>query len=517
MKQLFSLSILLFFTALAMAQAPQAINYQGVARNAGGAPFASQQISVRLSIRTGTPEGPAEYSETRAVQTNQFGLFSVQVGSSGATNVQGNFAAINWSEGNKFLQTEISVNGQPYVNIGVTQMMSVPFSLHSKESKDLILPFSKTVNINNADVFKLRSEAQAPYSTIIAESVNGVALQASSENNIGLSGITRAKNRHAIAGTALSDSANGVHGSVHFIYKDGVGVSGDGTVNGIGVRGKSINKAGVQGFSEKNYGVYGQSKDFDAVAGSSFAMAGVSGSSVNGVGVIGLSEKGNGAIYGSAGQYTPTSQFGVMGEAFGNSTGVLAKSNSSTATALVVDGKLKITNNGSFPGEGKVLTSDALGNATWQPPVSVAFRASGLRNDADQSIPSGTAKKVLFFQQARYNIGNAYDAENSIFFVPVAGIYHLYAQVNWTGSSPHAIFSIKLLRNGTVTTIAETRSGSYTPSDVVTTPSVTTDIALQPNDAVWIEISQSNESGSARNLVAPGYSCWFTGHLLTKL
>ncbi len=143
MKQFFSLLILLLFTVAVWAQAPQAINYQGVARNASGVAYAGQQINVRLSIRTGIPDGTVEYSETRSVTTNQFGLFNVQIGSTGASVIQGNFTVINWSEGSKFLQTEISVNGQPYTNLGTTQMMSVPFSLHSNESKDLIFSFLK--------------------------------------------------------------------------------------------------------------------------------------------------------------------------------------------------------------------------------------------------------------------------------------------------------------------------------------------------------------------------------------
>jgi hypothetical protein len=516
MKQLFSFLVLLFFTTLVTAQAPQAINYQGVARNASGAPYANQQISVRLSVRTGTADGPVEYSETRSVQTNQFGLFNVQPGSTGATNVQGDFGTIKWADGSKFLQTEISVNGQPYNNIGTTQMMSVPFSLHSKESKDLVLPFFKTVTATFDHLFRIKNEAPGEQSTILAESLNGYAVNAISENNSSLVSTTKAKKRSAIIGTAMADSSIGVLGSIPASYKGGVAVSGDGGLNNNGVRGKSTNKAAVQGFSENNYGVYGESKDFNAVAGSSFNMAGVAGNSVNNIGVVGLSEQGQGAVYGGGGQFTTKTQYGVMGEAFGNSVGVLAKSNATTATALLVDGKLKIVNSG-YPSEGKVLTSDAVGNATWELPVSIAFRASSLRNDAVQAIPANSPKKVMFYQQARYNLGNAYDAENAIFFVPVGGIYQFHAQVSWESTCPNSSITIKLLRNGVVSNLAQAYAGSYSPSSVVITPSVSTEIALQANDAVWVEVSQSNESAGTRNLTALGYAAWFTGRLITRL
>lgn len=659
MKQLFSSLFLLLFAAAVWAQAPQAINYQGVARNASGVPHAGQQINVRLTIHTGTPDGTIEYSETRPVTTNQFGLFNVQIGSTGASNIQGNFASINWSAGSKFLQTEISVNGQPYANLGTTQMMSVPFALHSNEAKDLIFPFSKnistagnmfsltndntsnssntikstavggrafygsattgvggfflsnsgtgiygesnsgtaiwgespngngvtgisnnvngigvtainnvngialavdgnvringgntnpgvgkiltsdangnatwqafangngaftlpfdtTVNINNSNVFRIVNTG--PYNTITGESLNAYGIVGSSQNSAGIFGITKGKKQNAIVATAFADSAIGVKGYVHFSYKDGVGVFGDGSTNNNGVRGTSINKAGVQGFSEKNYGLYGESKDFVAVQGISTQMAGVSGQSAYGIGVVGSSAEGNGAIYGDAGLYTSKKQFAVMGEAFGSSTGVLAKSHGDDAKALVVEGKIKITGTGTSPGAGKVLTSDAQGNATWEFPQTIAFRASGLKNDVEQTIPDGGGgRKIMFYQVARYNIGDAYNAENSIFFVPIAGVYHFNTQTDLVGNVTYLKLSIKLLRNGVISSIAESELTAPENSSAITLPSLTTDIALQPNDAVWVEIDHTNVGNSSRNLSALGYKTWFVGHLVTRL
>ena len=643
-----------------MAQAPQAINYQGVARNASGVAYAGQLINVRLSIHTGTPDGIVEYSETRAVTTNQFGLFNVQIGSEGASNVQGNFTSINWSSGSKFLQTEISVNSQPFANLGTTQMMSVPFSLHSNESKDLIFPFSKSMgttgnmfsltndntsnssntikstavggrafygsattgvggfflsnsgmgiysesnsgtavwgespngngimgisnnvngigvtainNVNgvalvvdgnvringgntnpgvgkvltsdangnatwqafsagtgnfklpidttvdiNTTVFRIKNVSPLSVSAIFGESVSGVGIYGSSEKSSGVRGNTSAKNEAATSGITFADSSFGILGKVHANYKDGAGVFGDGSTNNNGVRGKSYNKAGVQGFSEKNYGIYGESKDFIAVQGLSTHMTGVSGESTNGVGVTGLSFEGNGAVYGGAGMYTSKRQFGVMGEAFGQSTGVLAKSHGDDAKALVVEGKIKITGTGTSPAEGKVLTSDASGNATWENPYTIAFRASGLKNDIEQTIPDdGGGRKIMFFQVARYNIGNAYNAENSIFFPPVAGVYHFNTQTDLTGSVAYLKLAIKLLRNGVISTIAESEVSALENSITITQPSLTTDIALLPNDAVWVEIDQSNNGNSSKNLSALGYKTWFAGHLVTKL
>ena len=49
------LSIILFFSAIAMGQVPGQINYQGVARNAVGNVLPGKNITVRLNIRDGNP------------------------------------------------------------------------------------------------------------------------------------------------------------------------------------------------------------------------------------------------------------------------------------------------------------------------------------------------------------------------------------------------------------------------------------------------------------------------------
>ena len=132
--------ILLTITAflamlLTFAQAPNLLNYQGVARNAVGNVLPNQSISLRLSILNTTATGTAVYSETRTVVTNAFGLFNVQVGGPGATSVTGTIAGVNWTgfgagSGNKYLQVEIDpTGGSSFVNVGATQLLSVPYAL----------------------------------------------------------------------------------------------------------------------------------------------------------------------------------------------------------------------------------------------------------------------------------------------------------------------------------------------------------------------------------------------------
>lgn len=131
MKQfLLALSALLLIAASGYAQAPGLINYQGVARNAVGNVLANTKISLRLSIRDNSAAGPIVYSETRAITTNSVGLFNLQMGSAGATNVTGTIQTVNWSTGSKYIQVEIDpAGGSAFTTIGTSQLASVPYAL----------------------------------------------------------------------------------------------------------------------------------------------------------------------------------------------------------------------------------------------------------------------------------------------------------------------------------------------------------------------------------------------------
>jgi hypothetical protein len=131
-KNLFLFFQMLFFSAMCIAQAPALLNYQGVARNSVGNVLANKTITVRLSVRNATATGSVVYSETRSVTTNGFGLFTVLVGSTGATNQSGTVASINWGVGVKYIQSEIDpAGGTSFIDIGAVQLASVPYALNA--------------------------------------------------------------------------------------------------------------------------------------------------------------------------------------------------------------------------------------------------------------------------------------------------------------------------------------------------------------------------------------------------
>ena len=102
-----SIFILLFVSFSAFSQAPNLLNYQGVARNSVGNPLPNQTMKLRLSIHDLLPSGAVVYSEIRQITTNLGGLFSVQIGSAGASSSTGTLGGVNWIVGNKFLQVEL--------------------------------------------------------------------------------------------------------------------------------------------------------------------------------------------------------------------------------------------------------------------------------------------------------------------------------------------------------------------------------------------------------------------------
>ena len=118
MKNFFILILLTFCTGL-FAQVPQAINYQGVARDASGNPLSNQNLGLRITIHNTTPNGPIDYQETFTATTNQFGLYTVQIGK--GNPITGIFSAISWGTASHFFSVDIDINGgSNYVSAGVS-------------------------------------------------------------------------------------------------------------------------------------------------------------------------------------------------------------------------------------------------------------------------------------------------------------------------------------------------------------------------------------------------------------
>lgn len=142
MKRAITLMALVFFLTSAMAQVPQAIQYQAVIRDIAGNPIKSKSIGLRVSILADSMNGQPQYTETHAVVTNNLGLVNLAIGT--GSIVQGNFAGIIWSSGPHFAKVEIDTafNGS-YTLLTTTQLLSVPYALYAGTSGMLIVTTSQ--------------------------------------------------------------------------------------------------------------------------------------------------------------------------------------------------------------------------------------------------------------------------------------------------------------------------------------------------------------------------------------
>ncbi|MCF2505092.1 tail fiber domain-containing protein [Dyadobacter sp. CY107] len=135
-KRLLILAILLIAIVLLLlsfatsAQVPQQFSFQGVARDAGGKVIANAMVKLRLTIHKATPSGPSNFEEQHDAQTNSAGIFNVKVGGAG-----GDLGGVDWKSDTYFLQVELDPDGgTDFMDLGATQLLSVPYALHAEEA-----------------------------------------------------------------------------------------------------------------------------------------------------------------------------------------------------------------------------------------------------------------------------------------------------------------------------------------------------------------------------------------------
>lgn len=153
MKKSVLLIAALLLTSLGMwAQSvPQAINYQAVARDAAGTILANQAIRIKANILQGSAFGPVQYSETHAVTTNQFGLFTLKIGR--GTPVTGTFSNVPWTQANQWLQVEMDPNGGTnFFLMGSSELISVPYALYAERVGIVTLALNDLTDVNTIGV-----------------------------------------------------------------------------------------------------------------------------------------------------------------------------------------------------------------------------------------------------------------------------------------------------------------------------------------------------------------------------
>lgn len=208
---------------------------------------------------------------------------------------------------------------------------------------------------------------------------------------------------------------------------------------------------------------------------------------------------------------------GVVGNTSSSGRGVLAAAANTNGTALEVSGPIKIHGPGQSPGAGKVLTSDANGNATWDNVTgNVAFRASGIPMNGSQKIPLGSIVKVAFAIE-EYDLGLNYSdiqsSPHSTFIAPLNGIYHFDLSLFWNNSYQD--------KYATITRFMRTRGGNkvsiasmYFISEEFGTTNLPIDLQLLQGDMIHIEVE--NQGSTDLEIWTQNERSHFSGRLVLK-
>ncbi|MBI5217535.1 MAG: hypothetical protein HY958_01220, partial [Bacteroidia bacterium] len=357
----------------AYSQAPQAFNYQAIVRNTSGAVIQNQNVSLRISLLQDSVTGIPVFVEEHAATTNTFGLVNLKIGN-GAV-VSGIFAAINWSAGSYFIKIELdATGGSAFTEMGVSQLLSVPYALYAASGNQGPQGLQGLPGVNGQNgisVLWLGTFTSHPVNPIVNNAYynssdkksyvyDGIGWQIIAQDGMqGLQGIQGEQGPQGpagtyIAGTGINISNDTIY-SVNASYYAGTGLNLAGTTF------NAIFGSTAGTISEGNH------------AHTSYTVGGANGNlQFNNGGVFG----GNNVLF------------------WDNNNLRLGIGTSSPTSTLHINGTLRITDD--TEGAGKILTSDALGYASWQMPASGGSITGTQNHIAKFTSPNSIGNSLLY-------------------------------------------------------------------------------------------------------------------------
>ena len=127
-------TLIIIFSFSGVAQnLPGYSSYQAVARDGDGEVLINANLDVRIAVLIGSFDGDIVWEEEHNVQTDAFGLFSLEIGNgtSTGTGTAISYSNVNWGSDSHFLQVEIDPGDGIYELIGVSQFLAVPYAYHA--------------------------------------------------------------------------------------------------------------------------------------------------------------------------------------------------------------------------------------------------------------------------------------------------------------------------------------------------------------------------------------------------
>ena len=135
MRKLIAIAILATIHSFLFSQAPDAMSFQAVVRDANSTLIQNTSVGMQISILEDSVNGQAVYIERHTLVTNVNGLATLMIGA--GTVVTGNFSSIDWANGPYFLKTETDLTGgTAYTISGTSQLLSVPYAKYAEKAGD---------------------------------------------------------------------------------------------------------------------------------------------------------------------------------------------------------------------------------------------------------------------------------------------------------------------------------------------------------------------------------------------
>ena len=133
MKNILIIIIALVVSTSTFSQAPMKFNYQAVARDIDNNPYQNTNLGIRVSLIRGGSSGVVVYSERHLITTSDLGVFSIQIGT--GTVLEGDLTVVDWGIDSYYIKVDMDPNGgTDYINMGVNQLLSVPYALYAQKS-----------------------------------------------------------------------------------------------------------------------------------------------------------------------------------------------------------------------------------------------------------------------------------------------------------------------------------------------------------------------------------------------
>ncbi len=436
----FSTTLLSIVSIYVMAQAPQNINYQAIARDASGQLLQGQSIVVNVKFYNNNFATTSSYEEKQTPITDNYGYFNLLLGT--GTPISGSFSNITWNSGS--VQYELYLNGTLLGS--KTTFASVPYALYSNGglpagTTGQTLYFDGTSNTWKAtsNLFSNNSIVSIGTTANFGAKLN--ILQTSDSSGLHIRN-TSAVGRHAgirsfVNGSSTYSSANPASTAI------------------MGSHNRVINNGTGEAVGSYNEG-YGLS---------------------NSVGVFGL-----------AGSLSNTANvIGVFGTTSGSSNDRWA--GWFDQGAVFIRDSLFLGKSVNPGNSGDVLTRTTTGRAVWSSGANpINFSASLL---GAFTVPNGSLTPITFNNMDYNNTGGSFNG--TTFIAPVEGIYHVDGSItinttNVTGYN----FQLQIIKSGSTYRMF---------SQYVSTPnsqlqnSISADVHLSVGETIQLGVWHDNTAG----------------------